>query len=445
MSAVKQAFSGLVLLVLSADAVLASKPVERENDAVRAFRKAGPAVVSIRALRVVQYRGALPGDFMNPDFFNDFFFGPRARRQEESLGSGVIIDPRGYILTNQHVIQAASKILVSLQNGAEVSAELIGADYPSDLAVLKISTSQKLAYLPMGTSSDLMIGESVIAIGNPFGLGHTLTVGTVSSLHRKIQVNDRVYGEFIQTDASINPGNSGGALLNIVGELVGITTAIYAKAQGIGFAIPIDKAKRIVDDLIAYGSVQPGWLGIDVEDLTPELSAALSVAPGAGVMISWVWPESPAEKAGLKPGMAVVELDEKPVGSRAAFKEIMGDITRNDEVKIKYLDQGQEKTIAAKAEDFPARLAPRLCWRLLGIEVSAARGQGVVISKIDASSPAGKIGVSRGDMILRLNQSQLLSINDFYQALIRGRNQASVIVVIKRQNIYYYVTLPLRG
>jgi serine protease Do len=441
----KQAFAGLVLMVFSGAIVQAGPADPRENYVVRAFRKAGPAVVSIRAFKVVQYQNPAARGFFGPEFFNDFWFGPGVRREQESLGTGVIINPHGYILTNQHVVEGASKIMVSLQSGSEVLADLIGADYKSDLAVLKINIKQQTPYLPMGSSSDLMIGESVIVIGNPFGLGHTVTVGVVSALHRRIQVGDRVYGEFVQTDASINPGNSGGAMLNINGDLIGITTAIYSKAQGIGFAIPISKAKRIVDDLIAFGTVKPGWLGIEVEDLTPELSSALAVSTSTGVMVSKVWTGSPADKAGIKAGMVVLEFDEKAVPSKQVFKDIMADITRNAQVKIKYFEQGKENSVLVRADDFPAGMASELCWRLLGIEVGPAKGQGVAISKIDPSSPAGKIGIGRGDLILRVNQSPVNGIDDFYQIIIGNRNQNSVIIVVKRENILYYVTLPLRG
>jgi len=440
-----QAFAGLMAGVFLGSAVHSANPVARENDVVRAFRKAGPAVVSIRALRVVEYQGGLRRDFYGPDFFNDFWFGPGIRRQEENLGSGVIIDPAGHILTNQHVIEGASRIMVSLQNGTEVPAEVMGADYRSDLAVLKINAKHQLNYLPMGQSSELMSGETLVVIGNPFGLGHTVTVGVVSALHRRVQVNDRVYGEFIQTDASINPGNSGGAALNIQGELVGITTAIYSKAQGIGFAIPIDKAKRVVDDLIAYGEVEPGWLGIEVEDLTPELSGALAVSPGFGVMVSKVWPQSPAEKAGLKAGVVIFELDGKSAPSKFAFKDILMDITKNDEVSIRYFEQGKEGEFLVKAADFPLSLAGELSWNLLGIEVSNTSGGGVMVSRVEPNSPAGKLGLGRGDIILRMNQKTLSSRDDFYRALVRNRNQSSVIIVIKRKNIYYYVSLPLRS
>jgi len=426
----------------------ASEQSARENQVVRAFRKAGPAVVSIKAIRVEISRAnwfGLPAEEFWSGFFDNFFFGPGIKREEENIGSGVIIDPRGYILTNQHVVEGAEKILVLLLNGEQYQAKMVGADTRSDLAVLKIAPKKPLSYLPMATSSDLMIGETLIAIGNPFGLGPTLTVGVVSALNRRIKINDRIYGEFIQTDASINPGNSGGALLNILGELVGITTAIYSNAQGIGFAIPIDKAKRIVDDLVKYGEVHPGWLGLEVQPLTEKIRSAISLPAQSGILIVKVWENSPAEKAGLKPGMVILEIDHHPVSSLWDYKFVLGEITVGDRVKIKYFDQGQIKETELRSEKYPGSLAPELCWKLLGIKVNPADHIGVMVSKVDPNSPAGQVGIARGDIIIRFNQKDIFSLDDLYNELIKNRNQQSVLVVIKRGNFYYYVNLLMRS
>jgi len=426
----------------------ASEQSARENQVVRAFRKAGPAVVSIKAIRVEISRAnwfGLPAEEFWSGFFDNFFFGPGIKREEENIGSGVIIDPRGYILTNQHVVEGAEKILVLLLNGEQYQAKMVGADTRSDLAVLKIAPKKPLSYLPMATSSDLMIGETLIAIGNPFGLGPTLTVGVVSALNRRIKINDRIYGEFIQTDASINPGNSGGALLNILGELVGITTAIYSNAQGIGFAIPIDKAKRIVDDLVKYGEVHPGWLGLEVQPLTEKIRSAISLPARSGMLIVKVWENSPAEKAGLKPGMVILEIDHHPVSSLWDYKFVLGEITVGDRVKIKYFDQGQIKETELRSEEYPGSLAPELCWKLLGIKVNPADHIGVMVSKVDPNSPAGQVGIARGDIIIRFNQKDIFSLDDLYNELIKNRNQQSVLVVIKRGNFYYYVNLLMRS
>ena len=426
----------------------ASEQSARENQVVRAFRKAGPAVVSIKAIRVEISRAnwfGLPAEEFWSGFFDNFFFGPGIKREEENIGSGVIIDSRGYILTNQHVVEGAEKILVLLLNGEQYQAKMVGADTRSDLAVLKIAPKKPLSYLPMATSSDLMIGETLIAIGNPFGLGPTLTVGVVSALNRRIKINDRIYGEFIQTDASINPGNSGGALLNILGELVGITTAIYSNAQGIGFAIPIDKAKRIVDDLVKYGEVHPGWLGLEVQPLTEKIRSAISLPARSGMLIVKVWENSPAEKAGLKPGMVILEIDHHPVSSLWDYKFVLGEITVGDRVKIKYFDQGQIKETELRSEKYPGSLAPELCWKLLGIKVNPADHIGVMVSKVDPNSPAGQVGIARGDIIISFNQKDIFSLDDLYNELIKNRNQQSVLVVIKRGNFYYYVNLLMRS
>ncbi|HPQ41721.1 MAG TPA: trypsin-like peptidase domain-containing protein, partial [bacterium] len=292
--------------VMAADGM--GTAMERETPVVRAVRKVEAAVVNISTEKVVSVR-----DF-NP-FGNDWifeYFNPYRRPQRnvtrQSLGSGVIIDPEGIILTNEHVILPASKINVTLADGREFEAELVGAARRFDLALLKIETGESLPYLSPATSSDLMIGETVIAIGNPFGLSSTVTTGVLSAKNRTITFQDEetrrthTYYDFLQTDASINPGNSGGPLLNILGELVGINTAIYARAEGIGFAIPIDKAKRIIDDLLELGEVPRIWLGLQVQDLNDVLMRHLGIDRSEGVLVSEVRKDSPARIAGLMPG-----------------------------------------------------------------------------------------------------------------------------------------------
>ena len=250
---------------------------------MQAVRKVSPAVVNISSVYEVRKRtGPFSGFGANPffeEFFKDFF-DPRFERRQQytSLGSGVIIDgKKGLILTNAHVIQKTATIKVMLQDEREFEAKIVGADPDSDLAVLKIDSENQLPDVTMGNSDDLMIGETVIAIGNPFGFSHTVTTGVISALNRSIRTEDRVYNDFIQIDASINPGNSGGPLLNINGDLIGINTAIYAKAQGIGFAIPISKARKIISDLIQYGEVKQAWIGIIVQDMDDKLAGYFNV------------------------------------------------------------------------------------------------------------------------------------------------------------------------
>ena len=239
---------------------------------VEAVEKHSPAVVNL-STEIYENRPVSPFQRQGPDpFFDEFFnrfFGPAPERRyrRRSLGSGVLVDRKGHVLTNHHVVLRASEIHVTLVSGKEFSASLVGSDPASDLAVLKIELTEDIEPIPMGQSSDLMIGETVIAIGNPFGLSHTVTTGVVSALNRSLQAEDQLYKDFIQLDASINPGNSGGPLLNIHGELIGINTAIHREGQGIGFAIPVDRVRRIMDDLVLYGEVQPVWFGMEVQNL----------------------------------------------------------------------------------------------------------------------------------------------------------------------------------
>ena len=269
-----------VLLILTPTANLCAEH-QRENAVVKAVRKVSPVVVNISSESEVRKRvNPFSGFAMDPhfeSFFRDFFdHGFERQYKRTSLGSGVIIDgKRGFILTNEHVILKTGTITVVLKDGREFDAQIVGTDPDSDLAVLRISSKEPLPDIEMGDSDDLMIGETVFAIGNPFGFSNTVTTGVISAINRSIRTDDVVYHDFIQTDASINPGNSGGPLLNINGNLVGINTAIYAKAQGIGFAIPINKAKRIVSDLIRYGEVIPAWIGITVQDLDADLARYL--------------------------------------------------------------------------------------------------------------------------------------------------------------------------
>jgi serine protease Do len=280
----------------------------RENAVVKAIKKVSPAVVNISSEFEVHKRAnPFSGFGLDPSFesfFKDFFDpGYEQKYKRTSLGSGVIIDgKRGFILTNKHVIIKSSTITVTLKDGREFKAKIVGADPDSDLAVLRISPRGNLPVIEMGNSGNLMIGETVIAIGNPFGFSNTVTTGVISAVNRSVKVDDTFYHNFIQTDASINPGNSGGPLLNIYGELIGINTAIYAKAQGIGFAIPINKAKRVISDLIKYGEVIPAWIGITVQDMDAELAKYLNVSNIKGVLVKKTEVSGPAFKSGIRVG-----------------------------------------------------------------------------------------------------------------------------------------------
>ena len=307
----------IMLFVNPSDNPAAENP--RESAVVTAVKKVSPVVVNISSEFEVRKRiNPFSGFGMDPsfeNFFNDFFDpGFERRYKRSSLGSGVIIDgKRGFILTNQHVILKSKTITVGLKDGREFKAQIVGADPDSDLAVLRISSPKALPDITMGDSSNLMIGETVIAIGNPFGFSNTVTTGVISATNRSIRTEGMVYHDFIQTDASINPGNSGGPLLNINGELIGVNTAIYAKAQGIGFAIPINTAKRIVSDLIRYGEVIPAWIGITVQDIDADLARYLKASAIKGVLVKKAEKSGPAGKAGIREGDIILSIKTRDI------------------------------------------------------------------------------------------------------------------------------------
>src|SRR5437667_3117399 len=315
-----------LLIAVLAPAVAAARGAEsdpaRRSLVVEAVEKASPAVVNVSTEQIVEQCRApfpFPQDPLFEAFFRDFV-DPRPRRfKTTSLGSGVIVAADGTIMTNVNVIERASRIHVTLIDQREFDATPVGADADADIAILRVKAGDDLPHIPFGSSADLMIGETVIAIGNPFGLSHTVTTGVVSAVGRSLHDEDRTYTDFVQTDASINPGNSGGPLLDIKGELIGINTAIHGKAQGIGFAIPISRAKRIVQELISHGAVEAPWVGLAVQTLTPELAPHFSLRDRQGVLIRTVEPGSPAARAGLNRGDILLSLDGRPLHSSEEY------------------------------------------------------------------------------------------------------------------------------
>ncbi|MGD2184479.1 MAG: Do family serine endopeptidase [Desulfobacterales bacterium] len=433
---------------------------ERESPVVRAVRKVSPAVVNISSSYEVRKRtNPFSGFGMNP-FFDEFFkdfFDPRfeQRQQSSSLGSGVIIDgKRGFILTNAHVIERAGKIKVVLQDEREFEAAIVGADPDSDLAVLKIDSQKRLPSIEMGSSDDLMIGETVIAIGNPFGFSHTVTTGVISAVNRSIRAEDKVYLDFIQIDASINPGNSGGPLLNINGDLIGINTAIYAKAQGIGFAIPINKAKKIISDLIQFGEVIQAWIGITVQNLDARLASYLKVPGKKGVMVNSVEPQSPANEAGLLEGDIILAIGKKKIASVRDYWSIKKAYAAGDSLVARIWRDGEIQAVRVKTRMFPMELAEDLAFRLMGIRVedltkrnrryyrTAAR-EGVVISEIDSRSQLAKIGARPGDVIRQLDDTAIENKDDFKKAVVKYRQKRSLVILLQRGEQGYYITLKL--
>jgi len=432
----------------------------RETAVVTAVRKVSPAVVNISAAYEIRKRTSPFSGFGFNPFFEEFFrdfFDPRfeGRRQYTSLGSGVIIDgEKGLILTNAHVIRKTGTIKVVLKDEREFEAGIVGADPDSDMAVLKIDSGQQLPSIKMGSSDDLMIGETVIAIGNPFGFSHTVTTGVISALNRSIRAEDRVYHDFIQIDASINPGNSGGPLLNINGDLIGINTAIYAKAQGIGFAIPISKARKIISDLIQYGEVIQAWIGITVQKMDEKLAQYLKVPGKKGVIVMAVEPKSPAKKTGLEEGDIIFAIGNKKINSVDDYESITKSLAAGDTMNAKIWRNGKKQSVTVKTNVFPIELAEDLAYRLLGIKVvdltaknrrsyRITAREGVVISEIKKKSYLAGIGARPGDVIRRIDDNTIQNSDDFKKTIIKFRRKHSIVLLLQRGEQGYYITITL--
>ncbi len=447
------------LLLWEPQAVFAQE-FSRETAVVKTVREVSPAVVNISsAVQVRKRTSPFSGFGFNPffeEFFKDFS-DPRFERRREytSLGSGVIIDgKKGLILTNAHVIHETGTIKVVLKDEREFEARIVGADPDSDLAVLKIDSEQVLPAIKMGSSDDLMIGETVIAIGNPFGFSHTVTTGVISAINRSIRAEDRVYHNFIQIDASINPGNSGGPLLNINGDLIGINTAIYAKAQGIGFAIPIGKARKIISDLIQYGEVIQAWIGISVQDIDEKLARYLKIANIKGVIVTSVEPKSPAQKSGLQESDIILSLGNKKINSVGDYQSVAKSLAAGNTLEAEFLRDGKKKTAVVKTQVFPIDLADDLAYRILGIMVNDltkknrqqnrinAR-EGVMISDLKKDSYLAGIGARPGDVIRQIDDYQIENSEDFKKAIIKFRNKNSMVLLLQRGDQGYYITVTL--
>jgi S1-C subfamily serine protease len=306
----------------------------------------------------------------------------------------------------------------------------------------------------MGDSDDLMIGETVIAIGNPFGFSHTVTTGVVSAVHRSIRADERVYHDFIQIDASINPGNSGGPLLNINGELVGVNTAIYAKAQGIGFAIPISKAKKIVADLIQYGEVKPAWIGIVAQELDEKLAQYLKYPGKKGTMIKSVEPDSPAREAGLREGDVLLAVGAKKIANLDDYLAATKTVTAGETIETQVWRSGQNRAFAIKTRLFPIEQADRLAWSLLGIRVQSltiknrkdfriVAKEGVMISEVRGGTELARVGARAGDVIRQIDDVGVSNTEEFNKAIVKFRTKNSLVLLIQRGEQGYYVTVSL--
>ena len=407
----------------------------RRTPVVIAVEKVRGAVVNVSAEELVRIRVPSRADSM-ADLFGDLFERPHYRRgyQVTSLGSGVIVSPDGYVLTNAHVVERGARFRVGLLDGRELTAKVVGTDPSSDLAVLRLDLKDRLPFATLGRSEGLLPGETVIAIGNPFGLSHTVTTGVVSAVHRNFKAGDRTLFDFIQTDASINPGNSGGALLDIEGRLVGVNTAILGdRSAGIGFAIPIDRARRVADDLIAHGEVREGYLGLSVEDL-PARDGAQEGTSG-GVRVTAVDPGSPAERGGVRRGDVVAAVQGIEPSSAEELRFRVRDVGIGQEVRLELLRAGARVAVALKAVDLSGERVLELVARRTGLAVGEEKAQGrtyVVVRKVARGSQAAELGLAPGDLVREVNSAEVSTLAELRKAAARARRSGRLVLLLQR-------------
>ncbi|MGF1511087.1 MAG: trypsin-like peptidase domain-containing protein [Myxococcota bacterium] len=404
----------------------------RRSPVVQVVERAGPAVVNISTSRSGPRNPFFRG--RGDDFFRRFFGEPSERRIE-SLGSGVIIDPGGVILTNEHVVARAAEIKVTLSNRRTFDADVIGADREFDLAVLRVRRAEGLPSVDLGRSDDLMPGETVIAIGNPFGLANSVTSGVVSALHRSIEAEDRLYEDFIQTDAAINPGNSGGALLNIFGELIGINTAIYGEANGIGFAIPVDKARAVVNEVLQFGEVRPVYTGMTVDPASRDGARVVRVRGG-----------SPAELAGIRAGDLLVDLSGQEIRSGLSYRRVEQSLVPGQTVTVTLARDGGKMSVDLRVTELSDARALAIGIERLGFDVRPVRtrrGSTLEIVRVTPTGAAARVGIRRGDQLIGAYGRRIESKTAFDRVARSAAVEGSIPLVIGRGNRAYYVNLEL--
>jgi serine protease Do len=429
------------------------------------IKAALPEVVNVSSSRMVRPSNEESNPMFDDPFFRQFFGDKQPRwrepqqQKEQGLGSGVIVGTNGYILTNNHVVDGATDIKVSLRDKREFTAKIVGRDPKTDIAVLKIDADH-LPAMPLGDSSKVQVGDLAFAIGDPFGVGQTVTMGIVSATGRaNLGIED--YEDFIQTDAAINPGNSGGALIDARGELIGINTAILSHNggnQGVGFAIPVNLAKRVMDQIVDHGHVVRGFLGATIQDVTPTMAKALGMNNAEGVLIGDVTPKGPAAQAGLKPGDVVMKINGQSIADSAALRLQIsetdpgtmvpltvhrGNSTLDLNVKLGELPADHDKTTegASNKETLQGLqvepLTPAVRQQLhLGQET-----HGVVISQVDPNGAAAAAGIREGDVVEEVNHQPITSVGEFEQAMKSANGQAAILLRVVRDGSGFYVAI----
>lgn len=457
-----RAGDGAVPILVSTSGPVSGKDVNFEAGFYPVVQKVVPAVVNIASSKIVR----TPQDQLSPFFSDPFFrqfFGmmPRQpqRQLERSLGSGVIVNSNGYILTNNHVVSGANEIEVSLADKRNFKATIIGTDPMTDVAVIKLNESN-LPVLVLGNSDVIEVGNFVLAVGNPFGLSGTVTMGIVSAKGRG-NLGIEGYENFIQTDAAVNPGNSGGALVNVRGELVGINTAIVAGNgggnQGIGFAVPINMARQVMDQIIKSGKVVRGYLGVSIQPVSPRIAKSFRLPKAEGVLVSEVVPNGPAARAGLGQGDVIMELNGQAVNDPSDLQLRIAMMPPGSTVRLKVLRNGSENTISVKLGELPSgnqqaqnqegssnpsfqglsvdNITPDIA-RQLRLPRNA---RGVVVTDVDSGSAAAEAGIRPGDVIVEVNRRPVNNVNDFNRTISGLSDQEALLLVNRGGNMFYVV------
>lgn len=424
----------LVFILLTVPALAEPGPKAdqslRQTPVVRAVKAVAPAVVSINISRNQRT-----------------FFGRQTVTQ--GAGSGVIIDgKKALVLTNAHVVEGASKITVRLNDGQEFEAELIGSDPDFDLAVLKLKNGTNLPDIALGDSSDIQIGEPVIAIGNPYGYSHTVTTGVISALNRSLNTKQGVFTDFIQTDAAINPGNSGGPLLNILGQLIGINSAIHAEAEGIGFAIPINKAKRVLNDLLETGEVIPIWIGLYGQDMDQATAAALGLEKLSGLLITEIAPGTPAQAGKLRPGDVVLAVNGHGVSDKNHYMALIRNYTRSDVIKLTFARGGEDYSVSLRPMPLDTATVLGLAKGRWGITLSeqppfGKKNRGVLVQAVAKNSPAARLGLAPGDILHAIGNTRIRNLGHYASAFMRYRMQLRLILRVQREGRLHNVRMSM--
>jgi len=457
---------GVMAFILPGKAALAAQ--SHSQPAIPSFAdladKVKGSVVNISTTQVVEGNPMVPflgpgspfRDFFGPNFPKEFFGNrPQGKLKTHALGSGFVISKEGLIITNNHVVEKATEVKIKLQTGKEYDAKLVGRDPKTDLALIQVEPDEDFPNPEvLGDSDAMRVGDWVMAVGNPFGLGHTVTTGIISAKSRILGAGP--YDDFLQTDAAINPGNSGGPLFNMEGEVIGINTAIIAQGQGIGFAIPVNMAKELLPQL-KTGKVVRGWLGIMIQDITPELGKSFGLKTTQGVLVSDIVTGSPAEKAGLRRGDVIVRFDGKESETAHKLSQMAAATPPDTAVKIDILRDGKAETLSLTIGTMPSEeqtsvAAPEeeTSWGMVVQELTPQLSQqfklesgttGVVISGIETESAAAEAGLRPGDIISEVNRTAISNLNDYQHALAQVKSGENLLLLVKRGNSSFFVVL----